>query len=612
MSKIRSNIDKILYIFVFIFLGIVYLLHAPHTVQTGDSGELSAAAYKLLVTHPPGYPLWIWLNHLWLNIVNAGSTYFSLATFNIICALATLWLLGKNLPTYKSRIITVLCLGSSYLFWKFSMLPEVFILNLLLAFAVIYTGNLKTTWGKQQIPASSILMPLIFSLGIANHHTIVFMMPYIAWVCWSHRKTPWLYISTLSGILLCTFLYATILGMNPNHPYSWGNIHNFVDVWGHFLRKEYGTLELHPNPNEDSLHLLALFFVEQVFLTALPLMVFCVFCLITNIRKGNKLVWSNFNTGVSLSLLAYLLIFIPMMKMAPLFTREEIVERFLLLPIALATFISGKFLSDNYDFSKKNSITLGTVAILFAAFSISVFSHDLDYSENTILADYAENILHIAAEFKNPILMISQDSQNFATRYTQIVENVEPQVFVTSSFSKILDHKVLAAFPRLILQSPETTKNELKDVILKNENHMTFISNEDDFPTSSLKLTYLPLGVRLSTGSGVGFLKTRFTPQFRSDISIVTKPYSKFDLYRNAFFKYSYFFFEQGTYNMKSGNSKKAIDDFERTLGITPFHKQALQNLCKVKFDLKIEDAKCSQPETSELWFNYLKFNKGT
>ena len=43
---------------------VVYALTAEHTVPTGDSGELIAAAYVLGVAHPPGYPLYTMLGYL--------------------------------------------------------------------------------------------------------------------------------------------------------------------------------------------------------------------------------------------------------------------------------------------------------------------------------------------------------------------------------------------------------------------------------------------------------------------------------------------------------------------------------------------------------------------
>src|SRR5690242_1062053 len=38
---------------------VVYCLTVQHSVPTGDSGELIAAAYTAGIAHPPGYPLYM-------------------------------------------------------------------------------------------------------------------------------------------------------------------------------------------------------------------------------------------------------------------------------------------------------------------------------------------------------------------------------------------------------------------------------------------------------------------------------------------------------------------------------------------------------------------------
>lgn len=49
------------------FLACVWYLTALSPgVGGGDSGELTAAALELGIAHPPGYPLYVWLGHLFM------------------------------------------------------------------------------------------------------------------------------------------------------------------------------------------------------------------------------------------------------------------------------------------------------------------------------------------------------------------------------------------------------------------------------------------------------------------------------------------------------------------------------------------------------------------
>src|SRR4051812_25969512 len=43
---------------------VVYCLTVQHSVPTGDSGELIAAAYTAGIAHPPGYPLYMLLGYV--------------------------------------------------------------------------------------------------------------------------------------------------------------------------------------------------------------------------------------------------------------------------------------------------------------------------------------------------------------------------------------------------------------------------------------------------------------------------------------------------------------------------------------------------------------------
>jgi hypothetical protein len=75
------------------FALIVYILTLGPTVTGEDSGELVSAAYTLGIAHPPGYPLWCILGHLFTYIpfgpvawrVNLMSATFGSLTVFLVC-----------------------------------------------------------------------------------------------------------------------------------------------------------------------------------------------------------------------------------------------------------------------------------------------------------------------------------------------------------------------------------------------------------------------------------------------------------------------------------------------------------------------------------------------
>src|SRR6476659_5291961 len=76
--------------------GTLYTVTAARDVVVGDSGEFLAAAARLGVAHPPGYPLLVMLGHAfsWLPIgplafrINFLAVVCSAVTVGLVCATA--------------------------------------------------------------------------------------------------------------------------------------------------------------------------------------------------------------------------------------------------------------------------------------------------------------------------------------------------------------------------------------------------------------------------------------------------------------------------------------------------------------------------------------------
>jgi len=104
--------------------GIVYVLTAARDVVVGDSGEFLAAAARLGVAHPPGYPLLVLLGHAfsWLPTgplpfrINVLAAVCGAATVGLVCATAQR-LGGSRL----AAIIAALTLAFNPLFWEWSL-----------------------------------------------------------------------------------------------------------------------------------------------------------------------------------------------------------------------------------------------------------------------------------------------------------------------------------------------------------------------------------------------------------------------------------------------------------------------------------------------------------
>jgi hypothetical protein len=68
---------------------LVYVFDLPQTVQTGDTGELVANAYRFQVSHPSGYPLFTLLYGAFTHIFAIGSVFFRAGLCTSLLAIST-------------------------------------------------------------------------------------------------------------------------------------------------------------------------------------------------------------------------------------------------------------------------------------------------------------------------------------------------------------------------------------------------------------------------------------------------------------------------------------------------------------------------------------------
>ena len=119
----------------------VYALSAPRTVMMEDDGNFILSSYFLGVAHPPGYPLYTALG--WLAAqVPLGSVAYRVHLLSALfgaASCAALWLCARRLlESWLAAALAALALGLSPAFWSQAIVAEVYTLNTLFAFALLY------------------------------------------------------------------------------------------------------------------------------------------------------------------------------------------------------------------------------------------------------------------------------------------------------------------------------------------------------------------------------------------------------------------------------------------------------------------------------------------
>src|ERR1051325_5016409 len=82
-----------------------YLFTLAPTIVGGDSGELVTAVATLGVPHPPGYPLYCLLGHLFTLLVPFGSVAYRVNLFSAVAAAATAGLMAYLVTVAGTELV---------------------------------------------------------------------------------------------------------------------------------------------------------------------------------------------------------------------------------------------------------------------------------------------------------------------------------------------------------------------------------------------------------------------------------------------------------------------------------------------------------------------------
>jgi len=212
---------------------------APTTVQFGDTSEFATNGHLFRLSHPPGYPLFTLLLWLFTNLIPFGTVFFKSALLQIILSIGNLIVL-KKVAHYRGPIIITLILSLAFgrLYWRYSLLPDVFMLNLFLVSCYSYL------FLKDNSEKNLYLSSLVFGLALANHQTSVFLAPLLLYQYWEIKKIRPILKSIMILLLTMGSNDLFLFLLNDESLGSWGQMQQLGDLFHHILRKDYGTFTL--------------------------------------------------------------------------------------------------------------------------------------------------------------------------------------------------------------------------------------------------------------------------------------------------------------------------------------------------------------------------------
>ena len=224
---------------VFAVVFVLYASTAYPGLAPRDAGDMIRCARDLAVAHPPGYPLYMLLGHLWLRLTPLGDAAYRLNLLSasagaLACALLAAW--GERRGRWAGWTAG-LSLAACGMMWKFSLLAEMYSLQAAFAAGLI----LLSEGNKETFDRRARVSGLVAGLALVNHQTFLLMLAplLLLWLAEArrHGHSFWRAINAASPLgCVGLLLYAVV-------PIRLGSLSL---GWSVIRRAPYGSLSLFP------------------------------------------------------------------------------------------------------------------------------------------------------------------------------------------------------------------------------------------------------------------------------------------------------------------------------------------------------------------------------
>jgi hypothetical protein len=234
----------------------VYLRTLHPSIPGGDSGELIAVAASAGVAHPPGYPLFSMLGHA-LTWVPVGSVPYRVNLLSALCDAGAAVVLFAAVRRWCGSASAGFLAGGMFAFspgiWSFATVAEVFALNNLLAAILLY---LVVRFYQERQVRWAAWGAFVMGLGMANHHTLVFLALPVVVLAFSLEPKQLLRPRVILGLVACglagllPYAYLPLAAWRVPAA-AWGDAGSLSGFLDHVLRRHVGTFNL-GDPRSDS------------------------------------------------------------------------------------------------------------------------------------------------------------------------------------------------------------------------------------------------------------------------------------------------------------------------------------------------------------------------
>jgi hypothetical protein len=235
----------------FAIAAVVYVPRVCRTLSVvGDSAELVAAAAVWGIPHPPGYPLYTLIAHVftrmpWFDVafrVHLTSALFHAAAVGLVASAIEL-----ECGSIAGAALGAAVLALGRVFFQGSLYAEVFPFADVLFASLLFLAIRARRVGAAESVTTSIAFAVVLGLALAHHPMIALALPALTLLAarplvrdLRHRKGLGLALGALI-IAIVGSAYGLLAWAASRDPYvSWGDVHDVPSLIRLVARQDYG------------------------------------------------------------------------------------------------------------------------------------------------------------------------------------------------------------------------------------------------------------------------------------------------------------------------------------------------------------------------------------
>ena len=452
----------------------IYVLTLSHTVALEDDGLFLMAGAHLGIAHPPGYPIYTFILHLFMQLPFGTPAFLGHLSSAVLGAFACG---GVYLCARLLGVAALPALAAAWLFgvsehvWSQFIIAEVYALNSLFFFAV-YALLLYGLRGKQCLWAL-IAAAALYGMSLANHWPLmVLAAPGLFFLLLPTRKTTLRRLPMLSGVAalgaavpyVWMFLRAQ---QNPKISF-YGSMNGLGDLWYHISRKGYSHFYSSAPRWGDHLEFLRWFAGETLWQLTLPAFLLAILGLAVLLRRRQL---AEAGSGL-LVFLGQSLVLIMLTNFSFNYIQIGIFRPYSLVCyglLAIWSAVGFQVLMDHLrplshpDQGRKPTLHVALAAVLILAmvtFSVQENWRKNNRSASDFSKEYAETMFRSIEP--DAIMLVSHDLQTGVLGYYHFVENRRPDITLLHRTGLVYNKQ----FNRPLLPWKEKRKN-LREFISK-------------------------------------------------------------------------------------------------------------------------------------------------